>query len=177
MVRRLIHGASYLMSLLATIVLFCIMVIACVDITRRLAGFGSLRGAFEYSEVLLVWLVYLSIAHTQRMKDHVAVDLVTNRLPPRLSAIVQALGLIAVLGLFAWMAWAGVGEALASVQLGEVRPGLVRVPLWPARIILAAGIALLVLELLIDIHDQIRGIADPQYRSPDKRVIRAEEML
>jgi TRAP-type C4-dicarboxylate transport system permease small subunit len=59
-------------------------------------------------------------------------------------------------GLLLWQAWM---EAEYSLQIGESTDGLIRFPLYPARIVLAAGTGLLVLRLALDVIMDIPRIA------------------
>jgi TRAP-type mannitol/chloroaromatic compound transport system permease small subunit len=63
---------------------------------------------------------------------------------------------IAFFGLLLWQAWM---EAEYSLQIGEATDGLIRFPLYPARIVLAAGTGLLVLRLALDVIMDIPRIA------------------
>jgi len=63
------------------------------------------------------------------------------------------------------LAWQGVQEAIYSLQISEATMGTIRFPLFPARALLVAGTALLLLQLVIDVLIDIG------------RVIRGEESL
>jgi len=52
---------------------------------------------------------------------------------------------------FSLLLWQAILEAQYSLRIGEATVGLIRFPLWPARITLAAGCALVILRLLVDL--------------------------
>ena len=49
-------------------------------------------------------------------------------------------------------------EVQISLEIGESTVGLIRFPLYPARIILAAGAGLLIIRLVLDMFTDIRRI-------------------
>ncbi len=57
---------------------------------------------------------------------------------------------IAALVFFGLMCWQAVGEAQYSYQIGEVTDGLIEFPLVPARFILVAGTAIMIVRLVFD---------------------------
>lgn len=56
-----------------------------------------------------------------------------------------------------WMVLVTADRALASFEVREFRFGLVRVPVWPARIAIAVGLAAYLLELVIRLIDDTRA--------------------
>jgi TRAP-type C4-dicarboxylate transport system permease small subunit len=58
---------------------------------------------------------------------------------------------LAALTFFGLMLWQAINEAQYSYQIREATVGLIRFPLYPARIVLAAGTGLLILRLVLDL--------------------------
>lgn len=135
-----------------------VMILMSLDVFNRLFTGQSIRGAFEMVETLMVFLVFLGIAHAERTDAHVRVRLVTGRLPPMAAEITRSFGNAMALGIVVWMAWATTGVAQSSVARGEFRMGLVNFPIWPARIVVAVGLWLLSVELLLTVSKSIRRI-------------------
>jgi TRAP-type mannitol/chloroaromatic compound transport system permease small subunit len=48
-----------------------------------------------------------------------------------------------------------ISEAQYSFQIGEATAGLIRFPLWPARFVLAAGCALVILQLALHLTQDV----------------------
>ena len=62
--------------------------------------------------------------------------------------VIADLAALLFFGLLFWQAYREVGF---SLMFGEATDGLIRFPLWPARIVLAAGTAMLLLQLVLDL--------------------------
>lgn len=133
----------------ASLGLLGLMVIGGLEVLARTTGWRLFRGQVEWSEVLLVTIVFLAFAHAQRTRQHVAVDLVTRRLPDRPQRWVQAAGdALGALFLFA-VSWTAFSIALDSMAEREARYGATGAPIWPARVILAIALLLTAMRLLL----------------------------
>jgi TRAP-type C4-dicarboxylate transport system permease small subunit len=158
-VRTIIDAISRLLSLIAGVAILYIMVITIADVTRRNVLDGrSIPAAVEYAEVLLVAIAYLSLAFAQRQGGHIAVGLLTDRLPTRVAASMRL-----VAGLFgtAILTWAMVATwqlGLQSMDRGEYRQGLIGVPIWPVRLIIPIGLGLLILQFMFNLLEQASAI-------------------
>lgn len=158
-VRLLIGRVNKVLSLVSGVALMFIMVTMFANVFRReLLDGRSISGVIEYNEIVLTALVFLSLANTQRTRDHVAVDLVTRRLPDRLAWGLRGIGLIVAAVFLAWMGYRAGVVGWASYQSGEYRFGLARVPIWPARLLLPFGLAFLVLQVLVHVTDDLIGL-------------------
>ena len=63
---------------------------------------------------------------------------------------------------FSLLAWQGWNEALYSWERSEATTGLVRLPLFPARISLVFGSTLLTIVLIVDLIRDIRSFGNPR---------------
>jgi TRAP-type C4-dicarboxylate transport system permease small subunit len=160
MMRRAINALSWGAGLTAGALLMGLIFLTGTDVLWRNFHGRSIPGAYEYSEVLLVALVFLSLAWTQKVDAHVSIDLATRAMPERLGRLVQALGIAAALAILVWMTVASVHSALESWVSGEYRIGLAEVPVWPARLAVAFGMFMLVLQLTLRLVDLARSRAN-----------------
>ena len=113
-------------------------------------------GTLEVTESTMVLIVFGALAFTQTKRGHIRVDIVHNWSGPRARAWKDAFTHLLAFVYFGLLFWQGVGEALYSWELSEATMGTVRFPLFPARLILAAGTFLLLLQLMLDI---VRDVA------------------
>jgi TRAP-type C4-dicarboxylate transport system permease small subunit len=126
-------------------------------------------GPFELTESTMVVIVFGALTYAQIRRAHIRVELLYTRMGPRVQAALDVFaGLCGILffGLLLWQAWM---EAEYSLQIGEATDGLIRFPLYPARIVLAAGTGLLVLRLALDVVLDIPRIvtgAPPEIADP-----------
>ena len=118
-----------------------------------------LPGALELTEATMVLIVFGALAFAQFRRGHIRVELVYTHMPPRVRASMDAFTHLVALVFFGLLLWLAVDEAIFSWSIGEATQGLIRFPLYPARWILVAGTALMVIQLLLDLELDLRRIA------------------
>lgn len=109
---RPLHGlartggwAADALKLIASVLLFAMMLVTFVDVVGRYVLARPLPGAFELTEVLLGLIVFAGLPIVTWRSEHVTVDLLTTRLPAtprRLLARLAAVVTAAVLAALAW---------------------------------------------------------------------------
>lgn len=134
-------------SALATL---CIVLLIAVDLFARNVLRASIPGAAEISTILLVFMVYCGLAGAQASKGHFNITFVLMLLPPRWRWFFSTVSLALVCGIAAALCWLTWGSAANSFWRGESSWGIVTVPIWPARIAVTVGFALLSLQALMD---------------------------
>lgn len=153
--RKIIGRISDSLGILGTIALVGMTFGLASDVAlRTLAGQG-IPGMFETVEPLIVIVAFMSLAAAERANEHVSLSLVSDRLPLRLRYILIASGMALTIGLFGWIAYNAILQAFISYTSGEVRAGVVRIPLWPARIAIIVGAVALILQLCVTFADAI----------------------
>ena len=182
---RVLRGAARAVSwlgnraagLLAVGSALCICVVALAvsaDVMRRQLVGPAIPGVVEFSVVLLVVMVFFGLAQAHRTGQEITVDVITVRLQGRARAAVEALALlIGIVVLFPIMesTWE---NALASYARGEYRYGLLRVPVWPARMAIPIGLAAYLLLLVISLVHRLRELVAGTSRGA---VVEVEEEL
>lgn len=108
-------------------------------------------GAREITESTMVLIVFGALTYGQIRRSHIRVELLYTRLPPRGRAALDILADVCGLLFFGLLLWQAINEAQFSMQIEEATDGLIRFPLYPARIILATGTALLIVRLVLDV--------------------------
>ncbi len=108
-------------------------------------------GPFELTESTMVLIVFGALAYAQIRRAHIRVELIYLRMGPRVQAAMDVFADLAAITFFGLMLWQAINEAEYSLQIKEATVGLIRFPLYPARIILAAGTGLLILRLVLDV--------------------------
>jgi TRAP-type C4-dicarboxylate transport system permease small subunit len=155
--RRAVHGTTQVLAFLSVLCIVVMLVAIVADVTRRTLAGQAVAGVVELGEVIMVAIVFLGLGYAERRGAHVSMTLFVRRLPPRAAAIVNGAGLLLVVLVVGWMVYVTADRALASFEAKEFRFGLVRVPVWPARIAIAVGLAVYFLELLFRLVDDIRA--------------------
>ncbi|MFW2456592.1 TRAP transporter small permease subunit [Methyloversatilis discipulorum] len=103
----------------------------------------------------------LGAGRVLKLDEHVRIDLLTARLSPRgrIKADIAALALtvLPVCLLMLWLSWPWFLSSWLSNEVSASAGGL---PLWPARILVPAGFALLTLQALALIARRVAALAD-----------------
>jgi TRAP-type C4-dicarboxylate transport system permease small subunit len=139
-------------------ILFALMILICSDVVGRYAFGKPLDAAIELGEFAMIIIVYCCIAHCQRLKLHVKVELFTSHLSPKtqtyLCVITDSIGV----GLWSLIAWQGLDAAIRAYKYSDTTEGLVPLPLFPPKLLVSIGAALLALQLIFSISDEIKKL-------------------
>jgi TRAP-type C4-dicarboxylate transport system permease small subunit len=110
----------------------------------------------ELSVFLIVGAVFMSAAAIQATRGHVAIEAIVGLLPPHVNMIRQTLVDIASLtfcAFFAWKSWLLLHEALVE---GFHSGSTWGPPLWIPYSLMTVGMALLSLQLLLQVVNELR---------------------
>ena len=108
-------------------------------------------GPRELTESTMVLIVFGALAYAQIRRAHIRVEIAYLAVGPRAKAGMDVITDLAAIIFFSLLLWQACLEAQYSLKIGEATSGLIRFPLWPARITLALGTALVILRLLFDL--------------------------
>jgi TRAP-type C4-dicarboxylate transport system permease small subunit len=154
---RSLRAVERAAAVVAALVSAGIMLGVVMDVSRRQTIGGSIPGMLELVETFMVVVVFLGLAHAEAVGAHVRMGLVTRALPELAGRIVRMAAMaVCMLGSL-WFTWATGRRALFAMEIAEVKPGLLRFPVWPARGVIAIGFALLALEYVVRIWEEWHG--------------------
>ncbi|NDK33260.1 TRAP transporter small permease subunit [Nesterenkonia haasae] len=162
---RLASALSGGLALCASLLVAALMCLIVVDVARRQLTGRSIIGVLEYSEIVMVLIVYLSLGYGQMTRSHVAVDLFLTRLAPKARIAVDTAVLLTTGLLLLWFAFHATDSALSSFERLEVRPGLAGVPVWPAKLAIPLGVLAMAVQCFAQIHHNIRTMRSPHEES------------
>lgn len=162
MMKKFVLGTSSFLGVLATLATISMMIFITIDVVVRTTSGASVPGVLELSETVLVAAVFLGMAYTGATNGHIAVDLVTDRIPKQISRWVVAVGWTLTCVILAWMLYATGVRAIDSLQSNETRMGLVNWPLWPARWFIVIGLFAMLLIAIANVvrilrHTEVLG--------------------
>lgn len=164
---RVVHAVSEGAAVVAALVAGAIMLGIVIDVLFRTIFGGSVHGLLELVETFMVLVVYLGLAQAERTKTHVRMELLTGSLPVRIRLIIRSLAMLVATAGSGLFAYASFLRAVDSVQILEVRVGLLNFPIWPARIIVVVGFVLLLLESISRLYENLAALRKPEeYQEP-----------
>lgn len=135
---------------IAAAVTFAVMCLVVANVVLRYGFNTPIAGTLELTEGALPLMIFLSLALTQYHGGHIRVTLLVDRLPEGLARALGVLAMLAGALLFAWATWAGWLSALKSLDIGEMKRGSIRYPIWPIKFAVAFGMAALAVQFVID---------------------------
>ena len=146
--RRVLDGLTQLLSVFAGTFMVMVMLLMTLDVTLRNTSGRPLSGLVDWTELLLVLMVFLGIAEAQRTGEHVAIEVIADMFPRWLRSASYLIGATVGLLIVVPMVYANTQNAVGSYAIREFRRGLAEVPIWPGRIVLAAGLMLFALQII-----------------------------
>ena len=153
---RLLRG----FGLISSAATFLLMLLVVANIIGRYLFNKPLTGTLEFTESLLVLVIFCSVALTQYDGGHIRVNLVTRRLPRRVARGLTVFAMLSGCAFFTWCAYAAWIFAAQAYSFNEREWGEVVFPLWPMKFVVFIGISMLALQFLLDaIAETIMPIA------------------
>jgi len=141
------------------LVLAMVLISAANAIVRKVFNYSS--NAFLEAQWYLFSAVFLLAAgYTLLRNEHVRIDVIAGRLSPRAQAWIDILGTLFFLFpmalLIMWLSWPYFVHSYVDGEVSGSAGGLI---LWPARALIPAGFALLVLQGLSELIKRVAFIA------------------
>ncbi len=165
-VQRLAVG----MVLLGSIGLMLSMLICVADVIGTNFFDWPVPGTLEITESTMVLIVFGALAYTQEKRGHIRVEILHGFMSPRIKSLMDAITHFLALVFFVLLGWYSIGELTYSWELKEATMGTIRFPLYPARTLLTIGVALLIVQLaldvIMDVGRVVRGEGPPGAPAP-----------
>lgn len=137
------------------LVLIAVVISAGNALVRKLFNTSS-NALLEIQWYLFAAIFMLAAGYTFLRNEHVRIDILTSRLSPRGQNIVDVIGILFFLlpmaGLILWLSWPIVMTSVQSGEMSQNPGGLIR---WPVKMLLPAGLALLVLQAISELIKRI----------------------
>jgi TRAP-type C4-dicarboxylate transport system permease small subunit len=164
------HGRALAFINRAVVLLSSIaLVVASLVLTYSVASRYFLHLSTDWQDELSVFLivgaVFMSAAAIQERRGHVAIEAITGFLPPgvnRVRMILVDAACLAFCAFFSWKSWLLLDEAWTENFHSESTWGP---PLWIPYSVMTAGMALLSLQLLLQIATGIAAAFAPRKSS------------
>lgn len=130
-----------------------------VDITYRWLFGRPILGVFEFSEILLLALTFMSIAYVQFVGRQLTIDILSARARGRLASGLMALDAVAGLAFFGILLWTSVIDWWEAYHGGFLGRGMLEIPTALPLGFVVVGTALMVVTLLLVLfHGALRMI-------------------
>lgn len=143
-------GITFLIGLMAMVVL---------EVVARYVFGNPIVGYIDIMEMMMVLLVFLTLAYCQREGGHIRLELFMTRVlkEGRRYHVAEFFHLLLSLAGFAVIAFFSVNSALHAYTIGDVSP-VIYWPTWPARMLAAIGAIFLCVRFILQMFYSLNQV-------------------
>jgi TRAP-type mannitol/chloroaromatic compound transport system permease small subunit len=159
---RLIDRFGLLMGRLVSFLVWAGIVVLCWEVVARYVFGAPTIWAHGYTQRIFGAYFVLVGAYTLIRRDHVRIDLFINGSRPRVNA---ALDLVNYVFLIVWgvaLTWEGFWFFEDAWRYGDLDDSVLQHPMWPIKLCLFAGAALITLQASAEAIRSLVLMANPQ---------------
>jgi tripartite ATP-independent transporter DctM subunit len=156
---RATHGVARWINGVGIAVLAAMMTLTAADVCLRYLFNRPIMGAYELNEFMMAVLVGLSFAYTAIHKEHVGIEFLVARFPPRGRAVTSTIASLLSLGILAVITWQSVLYAIKLKADGYMSESLF-IPLYPFVYVLAFGCAIFFLVILSELLSHLKRVTE-----------------
>jgi TRAP-type transport system small permease protein len=161
-IETIVNSITRLSAFLGGIVLFSMMILTTVDVIARYFFNASILGVFEITEFMMLGVVFFSISYAQKLKGHVAVNLLVDRFKPKTQGFFDVFNYLLSIIFLLLIAWMSYSQGIELFHSNRVS-GNLEIPVYPFFLVITFGSVAMTLELLKDLIHSIRGIIKNEY--------------
>lgn len=147
------------LNLIAALAIFFLMFVGVVQIVGRTFFDFAIYGYIDWIEQASVLFAFLGIAYAQRLGSHIGMDL-TMGWRPSIRWKVELFGVVVAIGIITVLIYASFTNFLRAYSIGDSTMDI-RLPTWPAKLMVPLALSLLWLRLSLQIWGYLRMIAHP----------------
>lgn len=159
MLARIVERLSWLIILVGGLGLLIAMALGVADVIGSYFG-RPVPGAYEFTESAMVLVVFGGLTYAQIRGKHIRVELLYMHMSPRVQSAMDLVAGVASMAFITLLLWQALGETQYSWEIGEATSGLVRFPLFPARLVLLLGVSLFLVQLILQFIEDIQRLAE-----------------
>jgi len=134
--------------MIAVTLLAVMAVLGTIDVLALNILGKPVPSANEFASAMLPSAVMLAMSYAQQQRAHITVDLFSKNLPEQVRRFLLLFALALSAFVFSMLAWGAWRLALDSVSVSETAVAAFRFPVWPTKIIFAAGASVCALQIL-----------------------------
>ena len=158
-VDQLVSHVEDSLNLIAAFAIFFLMFVGVAQIVGRTVFDFAIYGYIDWIEQASVLFAFLGIAYAQRLGSHIGMDL-TMGWRPSIRWKVELFGVVVALGIITVLIYASFTNFLRAYSIGDSTMDI-RLPTWPAKLMVPLALSLLWLRLSLQIWGYLRMIAHP----------------
>jgi TRAP-type C4-dicarboxylate transport system permease small subunit len=134
----------------ASIAVLAMMLIGGTDVVTTIFGL-PIPGAVELIQVLMVLVIFMALPEVELRRQHIAIDLVSERMPLSVRRAFALLGNVLSLCFYVGMSWQAWNLFWGCWSIREYASGLVAFPLYPTKGLFALGLTVVGIAALANL--------------------------
>lgn len=135
---------------IAKIALFVMMILTTVDAIMRYVFNHALIGAYTFTEnYLMVIVAFLSMSYVMKLKGHIRIEFLTERMPKSLAKWLNVIYLLAAAGFMFAVGYKSMHVTWEAYVRNYVATGVIPWPTWLSWVWVPLGAYLFTLRLLL----------------------------
>jgi TRAP-type C4-dicarboxylate transport system permease small subunit len=132
---------------------FCPMFAITADVFCRYIFNNPIPGTTEIVTMMIVFMIFLSLAYSLSQRGFVRVEILTQFFPSKFGIIVELFTLLLFFIIFGLLFWQATKSAAVSTLKREYVWGLINVPQYPAKWAVSVGVLLVLVRIVFQIGD------------------------
>jgi len=157
---RFIGRLSLWSGRLGALIVLPLVLAMVFEVVSRYAFSAPTMWAFELSYMMMGAIFLLGLSYALLVGRHVSVDFIHQRLPPRVIALIDAVGYALLTCMLTWMLITLAQNAVDAYRSGEASGLSAWNPkIWPYRVVYVAGFALFALQSFAKLLENLLAAA------------------
>jgi TRAP-type C4-dicarboxylate transport system permease small subunit len=162
----------------AAVLAFSLCFLVCADVIGRVVFNSPVKGTPEIVSFSIVMILWLQAAYAIRSGGMIWVDALHTHLPARAQRGCEVFGALLGIAFFALICWGSIDPALYAWRSNEFEgEGALRVPVWPARFLVAIGSFLAAFNYLLLAIERFRALVSGGPPAPPPSELKLEERI
>ena len=167
MITKLNEWVVRAMLVVAAVLAFLICFLVCADVIGRVVFNSPVKGTPEIVSFSIVVICFLQAPFAIRSGGMIFVDALTTHLPPLMQRVLEIFGYLMGIAFFSIVFWGSIDPSIHAWSSSEFEgEGALRVPVWPARIIILLGTFLAAFNYVLCAVERIRAPLSEPLRAP-----------
>jgi TRAP-type C4-dicarboxylate transport system permease small subunit len=152
---KISHVLNKILMIIGAVAVLFLMSLATINVVLRIFG-APYRGTYELVGYSGAIVIAFALGYTQQQKDHIVVDILSQKFPTKLNRILDGLNYFVTMIFFAIVAWQVSVWGMKVLRAGEVMETLKAI-YYPFIFAVAIGFGVLSLALLVDFLKNLFG--------------------
>ena len=153
---KVLYSINLKVCYISMISLFVLMLLTTINVTIRKLSLGGIPDSLDFTELLLVLIIYCSMAFLESEKGHIRVDMFLIMFPDKIKRYVEAFWYLLSSGtlfLFFYAMFSDIGSTYKSGAATQV----LHVPEWPFTVVVTVAIFLYAVTVTLHLIELLTG--------------------